>query len=153
MGFSSLTWTLPVDRDSAASAPSVERDVVRALARCRAAGRTSVLFVEPGPAESDLLRRAREAGARVTVLCSPGRELVARESGADFVLDSRRTDPTWYRGAWSVVVDPERRFGFRRARPSITRGGAYVTTSPSTGDRLLALASRLGRGPRLAAAR
>ena len=27
---------------------------------------------------------------------------------------------------------------------SITRGGAYVTASPSTGDRLLALASRLG---------
>lgn len=152
MGFSSLTWTLPADQESTESSAR-ERNVVRALARCRIAGRTSVLFVEPGPAEAGLLRRVRAAGASVTVLCVEGRQLEARENGADFVMDPRRTDPTWYRGAWSVIVDPERRFGFRRARPSLARHGAYVTGSPSAGDRLRALASRVARGPRLAAAR
>jgi hypothetical protein len=151
MGFSSLTWTLPADH--ASETEGSEREVVRALARCRAAGPTSVLFVEPGPAEAGLLRRVREEGARVTVLCAEGRQLEALENGADFVMDPRRTDPTWYRGAWSVIVDPGRRFGFRRARPSLARHGAYVTASPSAGDRLRALASRVARGPRLAAAR
>jgi hypothetical protein len=153
MGIPSLTWTLPTHRGSRTEVGARERDVVRALVRCRAAGRTSVLFVEPGPAEAGLVTRVRAAGACVTVLCAEGRRLEALENGADFVMDPRRTDPTWYRGAWSVIVDPGRRFGFRRARPSLARDGAYVTASPSAGDRLRALASRVSRGPRLAAAR
>lgn len=153
MSFSSLTWTLPMDREPATEASACEGDVVRVLARCRAGGRTSVLFVEPGPAEAGLLRRVREEGARVTVLCAQGGQLEALENGADFVMDPRRTDPTWYRGAWSVIVDPGRRFGFRRAGPSLARQGAYVTAAPSAGDRLRGLASRLARGPRLAAVR
>ena len=149
MGFTSLTWPLPSAREAGADTSACERAVALALDRRGALGTTSVLFVDPGPAEAAALRRVRDEGARVTALCAVGRELEARAAGAEFVIDSRRTDPTWYRGAWSVIVDPAGRLGFRRAQASLSPRGVYLTVSPRLGDRARSLLSRLGRGPRV----
>jgi len=81
----------------------------------------------------------------VTVLCPPLQAAVARDAGADFVLDPTRTDPTWYRGAWAVIVDPSGALGYRRARRALEEGGAYVTSRARALDRALALIGRRTR--------
>lgn len=149
MGFSSLTWPPASAGEAGADKSGCERAVALAIDRRLALGTTSVLFVDPGPTEATALRRAREEGAWATALCAGGRPFDAQTAGAEFVLDPRRTDPTWYRGAWSVIVDPAGRLGFRRAQPALSPRGVYLTTAPRLGDRVRSLLSRLGRGPRV----
>lgn len=124
--------------------------VVAALVRCGPLFRRSVLFVDAGEGPSvEAVRLARGEGARVTALCPLERAAEARAAGAEFVLDPRRTDPTWYRGAWSVIVDPEGTIGFRRASRSLGPGGVYITSQAPAGDRLRAALARLRRRSRL----
>jgi NADPH:quinone reductase-like Zn-dependent oxidoreductase len=85
----------------------------------------------------------------VTALCPAEHAAEARAAGADAILDPARTDPTWYRGAWSVIVDPAGAIGFRRAVASLGNDGAYVTSSAPLAVRTRALLTRLGGGPRL----
>ena len=73
----------------------------------------------------------------------------ARAAGAEVILDPERTDPTWYRGAWSVNVDPKGAIGFRRAMASLAPDGVYVTASARPSDRARALLARVSGGPRL----
>ena len=104
------------------------------------------------PAEGDgweALRLARSQGATVTALCPSAQATEAKANGAEAVLDPSRTDPTWYRGAWSVIVDPEGRIGFRRAMASLSPDGVYLTPSPRPTDLARAAVSRLSGGPRL----
>lgn len=150
MGFSSLTWPFVGTDDDGRRTDAGERALALALERGRRLGSTSALFVDPGPGDRRLLRLARDLGARVTALCSPERAADACERGAEFVMDRRHTDPTWYRGAWSVIVDPDGRLGFLRARPALGPCGAYLTASPSVTDLARSLASLLGGGPRVA---
>ena len=149
MGLSSVTWPLVSTRDAGIDAGARERAIANALERCRTSGVPSVLFVEPRPTDRNVLRLARDEGARVTALCPDGCGAEARDAGAEFILDPRRTDPTWYRGAWTVIVDPEGRFGFGRAQAALGPRGVYLTASPSAGDRARSLLSRLRGGPRL----
>lgn len=146
MGLSSLTWPL----DPARAMDSADQAVIHALRRCRLSGPTSVLFVEPRPPQWNAMRQARAEGAHVTALCADEFAREALDRGAEYVIDADRTDPTWYRGAWSVIVDLEGRFGFSRALPALTNGGTYFTSSPSPRDRIRSAVSRLGGGPRLA---
>jgi NADPH:quinone reductase-like Zn-dependent oxidoreductase len=119
-----------------------------ALGRCRPLFRRSVLVVDPSAGTGrEALELARSEGARVTVLCPPLQAPEARDAGADFVLDPTRTDPTWYRGAWAVIVDPAGALGYRRARRALEGGGAYVTFRARPLERALALVDRIG-GPR-----
>jgi hypothetical protein len=123
--------------------------VVAALDRCRPLFRQSVLVVvEPEHERWDALRFARSEGACVTALCAPEQADDARAAGAAVVLDPGRTDPTWYRG-WSVIVDPDRRIGFRKARRSLRPGGVYVTTRVRASERALAALGRVTGGPRI----
>jgi len=85
----------------------------------------------------------------VTALCPPERAQDAWEAGADVVMDPERQDPTWYRGAWTVIYDPAGRIGFARAARSLDRDGVYVTASAPLADRTRALVARLSGGPRL----
>jgi NADPH:quinone reductase-like Zn-dependent oxidoreductase len=95
------------------------------------------------------VRVASEQGARVTALCPDDQATEARAAGAEVILDPERTDPTWYRGAWSVIVDPKGEIGFRRAMASLAPDGVYVTPSVRPSDRARALLARLSGGPRL----
>jgi len=124
--------------------------IAEALEQCRPLFRRSVLVVHPSEGEGRAaVGLARREGARVTALCPPLQAAEARDAGADFVLDPARTDPTWYRGAWAVIVDPSGALGYRRARRSLEEGGAYVTSRARPLDRALALVGRVGRRTRL----
>jgi NADPH:quinone reductase-like Zn-dependent oxidoreductase len=150
MGTTSISWILPSLRTADLRSATDEHAVAAALGRCGPLFRRSVLFVDGGaglPAEA--MRLARGEGARVTALSPAGAAQRARDAGAQIVLDPEQTDPTWYRGAWSVIVDPGGTIGFRRAEPSLGLRGVYLTSSPGVRDCLTALIARLCGGPRL----
>jgi NADPH:quinone reductase-like Zn-dependent oxidoreductase len=150
MNPSSFSWTLPALRSADRPLVAVERRLGEALGRCGPLLRRSVLFVDDGAGvPTEAVGFARREGARVTTLSAASGAERARNAGAEFVLDPERTDPAWYRGAWSVIVDPAGKMGFRRARPSLGPGGVYITASASVGDHVSALVGRLGGGPRL----
>jgi NADPH:quinone reductase-like Zn-dependent oxidoreductase len=150
MGLSSTSWTLPVPQVADRPATTSESRVARALGRCGPLFRRSVLVVATAEGGSwEALRLVSERGACVTALCTAGQANEARAAGADVILDPTRTDPTWYRGAWFVIVDPGGEIGFRRAMASLSPDGAYVAPSPRTSDRVRALVARLSGGPRL----
>jgi NADPH:quinone reductase-like Zn-dependent oxidoreductase len=85
----------------------------------------------------------------VTALCAPDGAQDAWEAGADAVMDPERQDPTWYRGAWTVIYDPDGRIGFARAARSLDQGGVYVTSAAPWADRARALVARISGGPKL----
>ena len=147
---SSFSWTLPVPQAGGRSAVASESPLAAALGRCRPLFRRSVLVVAPAERGGwEAVRIANDEGARVTALCPAEQATEARAAGAEVILDPARTDPTWYRGAWSVIVDTTGDIGFRRAMASLAPDGVYVTPSPRPSDRALALLARLSGGPRL----
>jgi NADPH:quinone reductase-like Zn-dependent oxidoreductase len=145
MGSTFFSWAFPWPREASFAALTVA-----ALGRLPSLFRRSVLVVASSGDEGwGALRLARSRGARVSALCPPDQFDRAREAGAEFVFDAARTDPTWYPGAWAVIVDPAGRIGYARARRSLGFGGVYVTSSATARDRALALLDRLSGGPRL----
>jgi NADPH:quinone reductase-like Zn-dependent oxidoreductase len=148
MSTSSFSWSLP--HVSGLSTIASESPITAALGRCRPLFRRSVLVVAPAERGGlEAVRVASEQGARVTALCSAEQAVAARAAGAEVTLDPARTDPTWYRGAWSVIVDTKGEIGFRRAMASLAPDGVYVTPSVRPADRARALVARLSGGPRL----
>ena len=147
---SSFPWILPVPQAARRSPAAAESPVAAALGRCRPLFRRSVLVVGPAQGGSwEALRLARDEGACVTALCPAEQATEAKAAGAEVILDPARTDPTWYRGAWSVIVDPTGGIGFRRAMASLSPDGVYMTSSAPPSDRARAAVSRLSGGPRL----
>jgi NADPH:quinone reductase-like Zn-dependent oxidoreductase len=139
-----------VPRAASRSTAASETPVAAALRRCRPLFRRSVLVVSPAERGGwEAVRIASDQGARVTALCPAEQETDARAAGAEVVLDPARVDPTWYRGAWSVIIDATGRIGFRRAMASLAPDGVYVTSSARPSDRARALLARLSGGPRL----
>lgn len=150
MGLPSVPWVLPAPEAGERQAAASESPVAAALGGCRPLYRRSVLVVAPSQSGGwEAIRFAKEQGACVTVLCPAEQATDAKAAGADAILDPARTDPTWYRGAWSVIVDPAGGIGFRRAMASLAPGGVYVTSSPRLSDRARALLARFTGGPRL----
>jgi NADPH:quinone reductase-like Zn-dependent oxidoreductase len=150
MSLPSLPWVLPAHQAADRPAAASESPVASALGRCRPLFRRSVLVVAPADGSGwEALRLARDQGACVTALCRADQATEAKAAGADVILDPERTDPTWYRGAWSVIVDPAGEIGYRRAARSLGPGGSYVTSSPRPSDRARAVLAGLSGGPRL----
>ncbi len=148
MGLSTFSWALPLPRVADRANAATLSPLALALSRCPPLFRRSVLVVAPADGDGwEALRLAREQGATVTALCPASQATEAKAKGAEVVLDPSRTDPTWYRGAWSVIVDPEGRIGFRRAMASLSPDGVYVTPSPRPTDLARAAVSRLSGGP------
>jgi NADPH:quinone reductase-like Zn-dependent oxidoreductase len=146
MGSTLFSWALAGSRE----APGASDGPVAALGRLPSLFRRSVLVVAASGDEGwEALRLARSREAWVTALCPTEQAARAREAGAEFVLDPARTDPTWYPGAWAVIVDPASRIGYARARRSLGPGGVYVASRVPVRDRALALLDRLSGGPRL----
>ena len=142
----SISWTAPV----AASDWPEERREAAFLRLCGSLHRRAVLVVpQDAPGGWSVLRQAKQAGAMVTALCSPGWAEDAREAGADAVMDPERQDPTWYRGAWTVIYDPAGRIGYTRAARSLDPDGLYVTCAAPWADRGRALVARVSGGPKL----
>jgi NADPH:quinone reductase-like Zn-dependent oxidoreductase len=142
----SVGWT-----SSIAVGEGPEEGLETAVLRvCGSLLRKGVLVVPRGRSGGwSVLRRAKAAGAMVTALCPRERARDAKLAGADVVMDPERQDPTWYRGAWTLIYDPAGRIGFARASSALARPGVYVTCSASLAERARALLARLGGGPRL----
>jgi hypothetical protein len=120
------------------------------LRLCGPLFRRAVLVVAPGRSSGwSVLRQAKAAGAMVTALCPPDLAQDAWQAGADAVMDPERQDPTWYRGAWTVIYDPAGRIGYARAARSLDSGGFYVTATALWPDRGRALVARVSGGPKL----
>jgi hypothetical protein len=120
------------------------------LRACGSLFRRAVLVVpREGAGAWSVLREARAAGAMVTVLCAPERAQDAWAAGADAVLDPERQDPTWYRGAFTLIYDPAGRIGFSRAARSLVEGGIYATGVASLADRSRGLVAQMVGGPRI----
>lgn len=150
MNPSSFSWALPIPGAVERSTAANGSPVAAALERCRPLFRRSVLVVAPAMRGGwEAVRIARDQGARVTAVCLAEQAGEARAAGAEVILDPARTDPTWYRGAWEVIVDTTGGIGFRRAMASLAPGGVYVTPSARPSDRARALLARLSGGPRL----
>lgn len=142
----SVAWT----ESAVASAWPEDGRETAFLRLCGPLFRRAVLVVSrDGPIGSSVLRQAKEAGAMVTALCAPERAQDAWDAGADAVMDPQRQDPTWYRGAWTVIYDPAGQIGFARAARSLDADGVYVTATAPWADRTRALVARIGGGPRL----
>src|SRR5574341_1493621 len=142
----SFSWAAPV---AANEWPDVGEEVAFPR-RCGPLSRRAVLVFPRDQSRGwSVLRQAKSAGAMVTALCSPDRAQDAWEAGADAVMDPERQDPTWYRGALTVIYDPAGRIGFTRAARSLDRNGVYVTCAAPWTDRGRALLARLGGGPKL----
>ncbi len=142
----SFSWTAPVG----ANEWPAESQETAFLRLCGSLFRRAVLVVPQDASRGwSVLRQAKEAGAMVTALCVPDRARDAWEAGADAVMDPKRQDPTWYRGAWTVIYDPAGRIGYARASRSLDRNGVYVTCAAPWADRGRALLTHLSGGPKL----
>jgi hypothetical protein len=140
-------WATPVARASEWLEDARPTSVLRACGSF--VGKAVLVVPQEGPGAWSMLREARAAGAMVTALCAPERAHEAWAAGADAVLDPGRQDPTWYRGAWTLIYDPAGRIGFSRAARSLVEGGVYATGAAPLLDRSRALLARLGGGPRI----
>jgi NADPH:quinone reductase-like Zn-dependent oxidoreductase len=142
----SFSWAAPV----AVNKWPAESQETAFLSLCGSLVRRAVLVV-PHDASGgwSVLRQAKEAGAMVTALCAPDRAQDAWQAGADAVMDPERQDPTWYRGAWTVIYDPAGRIGYARASRSLDANGVYVTSAARWIDRGRALVRHLSGGPKL----
>ncbi|MGO1630201.1 MAG: NAD(P)-dependent alcohol dehydrogenase [Microbacterium sp.] len=68
---------------------------------------------------------AKAAGAVVVAACSAGKAEIAREAGADEVVDYRLEDPL-RRGAFDVIIDTGGHRPVREMRAALTPSGALV---------------------------
>jgi len=142
----SFSWAAPV----AANAWPAKGREAAFFRLCGPLSRRAVLIVPKDPSgDWSVLKQAKEAGAMVTALCAHDRARDAWAAGADAVMDPERQDPTWYRGAWTVIYDPAGRIGYTRAARSLDPDGVYVTSTAPLADRTRALVARLSGGPRL----
>ncbi|MFW6067547.1 MAG: NAD(P)-dependent alcohol dehydrogenase [Myxococcota bacterium] len=85
---------------------------------------------------------AKRLGAHVTAVCRAEEAGLARELGADEVLDRSAGLPS--EGAYHVIFDTPAAHAYRRCAHLLAPGGAYVTTLPSPAffaDKLRTLAS------------
>ncbi|HEU4411922.1 MAG TPA: NAD(P)-dependent alcohol dehydrogenase [Polyangiaceae bacterium] len=74
---------------------------------------------------------AKAMGARVTGTCAARGIALARELGADEVLDYRAVDVVDRGGSYDVVLDLATSLGFERARRVLGPRGTYVDPAPT----------------------
>ena len=74
---------------------------------------------------------AKLLGGEVTAVCSPEGAALARQLGADHVVDYNTTDFTKSIEQFSLVFDAVGKSSFDECRNILTESGIYVTTLPS----------------------
>ncbi|MFH1723575.1 MAG: NAD(P)-dependent alcohol dehydrogenase [Elusimicrobiota bacterium] len=89
---------------------------------------------------------AKAYGAEVTAVCSAGNIDLARELGADRVVDYIEEDVLAARGAYEIVFDAVAARGFSEARRALSERGVYISTVPSAGLAFSIAWSRLTPG-------
>lgn len=88
-------------------------------------------------------------GARVVAVCSGRNADLARDLGAEEVLDYTRDDPTGGEARYDAIFDTVGATPFRHWRRALRRDGAFVTIVPTLGNLARQWLTRVGGGPRL----
>lgn len=73
---------------------------------------------------------ASSMGAEVTSVCSGANLDLVRDLGAAYVIDYTKTDYTKSGKTYDVIFDTVGKSSFGRSRPSLTKGGIFMTTVP-----------------------
>lgn len=119
-----------VDAAVLAAGPLTALPFLTVHARVRA--RQAVLVIgASGCVGTAAVQIAVHAGARVTAVCGPRGLDLARELGAEKVVDRTTQDVTAAGDRYDVVLDAAGASSYRRCRPLLTDDGAYLSTVPS----------------------
>lgn len=92
------------------------------------AGQHLVVYGASGSIGTAAVQLARALHATVTAVTTAATMDLARELGADDVLDYMQTDFTQNRGAYDIVFDAVGKLSFLQSRAALTPGGRYVPT-------------------------
>lgn len=92
------------------------------------------------------VQMAKALGYRVTGVCSTRNLGVAKELGADAVIDYTVQSPLDVDQSYDFVFDAVANLGFRRAKRILTSNGVYVSSIPSPTNMLAAPVLNLFRG-------
>ncbi|WP_454042124.1 NAD(P)-dependent alcohol dehydrogenase [Cellulosimicrobium sp. Marseille-Q8652] len=119
-----------VDAAVLAAGPLTALPFLTVHARVRT-GQAVLVIGASGCVGTAAVQVAVHAGARVTAVCGPRGLALARELGADDVVDRTAEDVTATRERYDVVLDVAGASSYRRCRHLLTRDGVYLTTVPS----------------------
>jgi NADPH:quinone reductase len=136
---------------AAAATPGVTAlQSLRDLGRLNRPGMSVAITGVSGGVGSLAIAIAKKLGARVTAIGSGGGLALARELGADTVIDRKHADPLDFaRGPFDIIFDAAAAYRWRQWRKHLDRRGAYITTLPTLQFAVDKLASIFG-GPRAA---
>ena len=96
-------------------------------------GQTILVNGATGSVGSAAVQVAKHYGAIVTAVCSGANAELARELGAENVVDYTVDDFTRGGQTYDVIFDAAGKSSFARCRRVLNRGGIYLTTVPSVG--------------------
>jgi NADPH:quinone reductase-like Zn-dependent oxidoreductase len=88
---------------------------------------------------------AKSAGAEVTAVCGPGNVELARELGADHVLDYTRDDYTQGTARYDLILDNVANRSLADARRAVAPGGSYLSNSARSEGRWFGAVGRMAR--------
>lgn len=146
--------TMPGELDFEESAPSFEGSHY-ALANLRAGdvgdGTDLLVYGATGAIGSAAVQLAKALGARVTGVCGSAQVGLVEELGADRVIDYQTEDFTAHGATYDVVFDAVGKSSFAACKPLLRPQGLFLATDmgPFPWNPLLALTTRVGRGPRV----
>lgn len=146
--------TIPGELDFEEAAPSFEGSHY-ALANLRAgevgAGTDLLVYGATGAIGSAAVQLAKALDARVTAVCGTGQVTLVEDLGADRVIDYQTEDFTTHGATYDVVFDAVGKSSFAACKPLLRPNGLFLATDlgPFPWNPLLALTTRLGRGPRV----
>ena len=139
--------------EEAASLPVAALTALNGLRLCGDLADRSVLINgATGGVGHFALQIAKARGASVTAVCSTRNTDLARELGADAVIDYTSQDVTQARQVFDIVFDAHAGLGFAKASQILTPKGAYANTLPTPGVLAHLLWRKLIGGRRIVAA-
>ncbi len=86
---------------------------------------------------------AKALGAEVTAVCGPGNAQLARELGADHVIDYTRDDYTRGEARYDLILDNVANHSLADARKAVAAGGSYITNSARSEGRWFGAVGRM----------
>jgi NADPH:quinone reductase-like Zn-dependent oxidoreductase len=86
---------------------------------------------------------AKSLGAEVTAVCGPGNVELARELGADHVIDYTQDDYTEGEARYDLVLDNVANRSLADARKAVAAGGSYINNSARSDDRWFGAVGRM----------
>lgn len=137
----------------AASLPVAALTALNGLRQCGdLAGKSVLVNGATGGVGHFAIQIAKARGASVTAVCSARNAELARELGADAVIDYTSQDVSLAREPFDVVFDAHAGLGFARAARILAPDGAYANTLPTPGLLAHLLWRKCAGGRRIVAA-